>query len=243
MGEAKRIRLCFSDLFLLVCAVNTSSPIAASQLTSENSLEKKEHVCILAFDRWHNDEMQDATSGDVTRLLHEWQQGDSNSFDQVSRLIYSELHRIADRYLQRSPNGTLQPTALINEAYMRMAGVRAPLEGRKHFFALASKMMRQILVDRSRRRSASKRGGGIALEPLNDDCHGMEAGIEDFLILDQALTRLAEAQPRLAQVVELHYFGGLNGPEISELLAVPLWSVTRDHRLAEAWLRRELSES
>src|SRR5438128_819427 len=113
--------------------------------------------------------MQEATSGDVTRLLHEWQQGDTGSFDELSRLIYGELHRIAERYLYSSPNGTLQPTALINEAYLRMAGVSAPLEGRKHFFALASKMMRQILVDRSRRRSASKRGGGVAVEPLNED--------------------------------------------------------------------------
>jgi RNA polymerase sigma factor (TIGR02999 family) len=187
--------------------------------------------------------MGDPSSGEVTRLLHEWQQGDTGSFDELSRLIYGELHRIAERYLQSSPNGTLQPTALINEAYLRMVGVQAPLQGRKHFFALAAKMMRQILVDRARRHSASKRGGGLALEPLNEESHGMEAGIEDFLILDQALTRLAEAEPRLAQVVELHYFGGLNGPEISEMLGVPVWSVQRDHRLAEAWLRRALSES
>jgi RNA polymerase sigma factor (TIGR02999 family) len=186
--------------------------------------------------------MDDVATGAVTRLLHQWQQGDSSCFDELSGLIYSELHRIAERYLRSSPNSTLQPTALINEAYLRLVGVQAPLQGRKHFFALAAKMMRQILVDRARRHSASKRGGGFQLEPLNEESHGISAGIEEFLILDQALTRLAEAEPRLAQVVELHYFGGLNGPEISELLNIPLWSVTRDHRLAEAWLRRALAE-
>jgi RNA polymerase sigma factor (TIGR02999 family) len=187
--------------------------------------------------------MGDTGTGAVTRLLHQWQQGDNSSFDELSHLIYGELHRIAEKYLRNSPNSTLQPTALINEAYLRLAGVQAPVTGRKHFFALAAKLMRQILVDHARRHSASKRGGDFVLEPLNEDGHGVNAGIEEFLILDQALNRLAEAEPRLAQVVELHYFGGLTGNEISEVLGVPAWSVTRDHRLAEAWLRRALSES
>jgi len=186
--------------------------------------------------------MNEDTSGEVTRLLHQWQQGDSASFDQLSGLIFSELHRIAEGYLRKSPNATLQPTALINEAYLRLAGVEAPLRGRKHFFALAAKLMRQILVDRARRHSASKRGGGWQVQQLDEAGHGVNAGIEEFLILEQALSRLAEAEPRLAQVVELHYFGGLNGPEISELLDVPVWSVNRDQRLAEAWLRRALSQ-
>ncbi len=186
--------------------------------------------------------MDETAAGAVTRLLHQWQQGDRSCFNELSSLIYGELHRIAESYLRNSPNGTLQPTALINEAYLRLVGVQAPLKGRKHFFALAAKVMRQILVDRARRHSASKRGGGFQIEPLDEEGHGVNAGIEEFLMLDQALTRLAEAEPRLAQVVELHYFGGLNGPEISEVLGVPVWSVTRDHRLAEAWLRRALSQ-
>ncbi len=186
--------------------------------------------------------MDDASPGAVTRLLHQWQQGDASCFDELSGLVYGELHRIAEGYLRGSPNATLQPTALINEAYLRLVGVQDPLKGRKHFFALAAKLMRQILVDRARRHAATKRGGGIEVLPLDDSSHGVSAGIEEFLILDQALNRLAEAEPRLAQVVELHYFGGLNGTEISEYLDVPVWSVTRDHRLAEAWLRRALSE-
>jgi RNA polymerase sigma factor (TIGR02999 family) len=181
--------------------------------------------------------------GDVTQLLHRWQEGDASCFDELSGVIYHELHRIAEGYLRNSPNATLQPTALINEAYLRLAGVQAPLKGRKHFFALSAKLMRQILVDRARRHSATKRGGDVHIEPLTDEVHGVSARIEEFLILDQALTRLADAEPRLARVVELHYFGGLNGPEISELLEVPVWAVQRDHRMAEAWLRRALSES
>ena len=186
--------------------------------------------------------MDDAEPGVVTRLLHQWQQGDSSCFDELSRLVYGELHRIAAGYLRGSPNATLQPTALINEAYIRLVGVQDPVKSRKHFFALAAKLMRQILVDGARRQAASKRGAAFEIQPLTDDTHGVTTGIEEFLVLDQALNRLAEAEPRLAQVVELHYFGGLNGPEISEMLGVPVWSVTRDHRLAEAWLRRELSE-
>ena len=163
----------------------------------------------------------------------------------LRRAIGSHLRRTPSHrrpILACTPNATLQPTALINEAYLRLVGVQAPLQGRKHFFALAAKLMRQILVDRARRHAASKRGGGFQVEPLNEGAHGVSTGIEEFLILEQALNRLAEAEPRLAQVVELHYFGGLNGPEISEFMGVPLWSVTRDHRLAEAWLRRALSE-
>ena len=187
--------------------------------------------------------MDEAVTGEVTRLLHQWQQGDAASFDQLSSLIYSELHRIAEGYLRNSPNATLQPTALINEAYLRLVGVSAPVSGRKHFFALAAKLMRQILVDRARRHSASKRGGGWQVQQLDEQGHGVDAGIEEFLSLEQALDRLAEDEPRLAQVVELHYFGGLNGPEISELLDLPVWSVQRDQRLAEAWLRRAHSKT
>ena len=186
-----------------------------------------------------------ATRGDVTRLLHDWQGGDRECFDELSRLIYSELHRIAERYLSDSPSATLQPTALINEAYLRLANVRAPIQGRKHFFALSAKMMRQILVDRARRHSASKRGGEYRIEPLPEEFKhpGVNTGIDEFLILDQALSRLAESEPKLARMVELHYFAGLTGAEIAEVLELPIWSVTRGQRLAEAWLRRELSKS
>jgi RNA polymerase sigma factor (TIGR02999 family) len=186
--------------------------------------------------------MVEISTGDVTRLLHQWQEGDRSSFDEASELIYDELHRIADRYLRSSSAPTLQPTALINEAYLRLAGVRAPIQGRKHFFALSARVMRQVLVDRARRHSAVRRGGGIAPEVLNEEIAGKRSGVEEFLVLDQALERLAQSEPRLARVVELHYYGGLTAAEISEVLDIPLWSVTRDHRLAEAWLRRALAQ-
>jgi RNA polymerase sigma factor (TIGR02999 family) len=187
--------------------------------------------------------MDDTAPRDVTRLLNQWQQGDRCSFDELSGVIYSELHRIAQRYLRDSPSATLQPTALINEAYIRLIGVQDPFQGRKHFFALAAKVMRQILVDHARRNDSAKRGGGFQLETLNEDGHGRTVGMDQFLMLDQALTRLAKEEPRLAELVELYYFGGLKGPEISDLLGVPLWTVNRDHRFAAAWLRRELSQA
>jgi RNA polymerase sigma factor (TIGR02999 family) len=186
--------------------------------------------------------VQDPGAGAVTELLHRWQGGEAECFDQLSGMIYHELHRIAEGYLRGSPNATLQPTALINEAYIRLIGVSASLQGRKHFFALAAKLMRQILVDRARRHSAARRGGAFQFEPLNEQVHGVEAELDQFLILDQALTRLSEQEPHLARIVELHYFGGLTASEVAELLDVAPWTVTRDHRLAEAWLRRALSE-
>src|SRR5215467_2640681 len=123
--------------------------------------------------------MGDGATGSVMRLLCQWQQGDTFCFDELSRLIYNDLHRIAERYLRSSPDSTLQPTALINEAYLRLVEVQAPLQGRKHFFALAAKLMRQILVDRARRHSAAKRGGGFQVEVLDDEGYGVDAGIEE----------------------------------------------------------------
>ena len=186
--------------------------------------------------------MTDLATGEVTRLLHQWQEGDGASFDQLSGLIYKELHRIAQGYLRSSRNSTLQPTALINEAYLRLAGVHEPLKSRKHFFALSAKLMRQVLVDRARRHAASKRGGGWQAQSLDDVNLGVNVRLEELLILDQALTRLADEEPRLAQVIELYYFAGLTSPEISEVLDLPVWTVNRDHRLAAAWLRRALAQ-
>ena len=117
-------------------------------------------------------------------MLHQWQQGDASCFDELSGHIYKKLHRIAQGYLLSSPNATLQPTALINEAYLRLVGVQASVQDRRHFFALAAKLMRQILVDRARLHSASKRGAGFQLQPLNDEVHGVSTAIEEFLILE-----------------------------------------------------------
>jgi RNA polymerase sigma-70 factor, ECF subfamily len=181
--------------------------------------------------------------GVVTKLLNEWQQGDSGSFDQLSKLLYAELRRIAEKYLRQSPNGTLQPTALVHEAYIRLTNQNDTYNGRKHFYALAAQVMRQVLVDRSRAQCSAKRGGGLQPVELDANHDGVPNQIEDFLILDQALTSLAKESPRLAQIIELHYFGGLTGLEIAEMLNVSASTVSREQRLAEAMLKRALSLS
>jgi RNA polymerase sigma factor (TIGR02999 family) len=179
--------------------------------------------------------------GAVTRLLNEWQHGDAESYAKISTIIHAELHRIAESYLRRFPNATLQPTELMNEAYIRLTGQNATYNGRQHFYALAAKVMRQLLVDRARARKAAKRGGGAAPESFEAVIAGEESRTEEFLMLDEVLTRLATEEPRLAQIVELRYFGGLTGVEIAGILDIPAWQVSREQRLAEAWLKRALS--
>lgn len=183
----------------------------------------------------------DGDTGSVTQLLNRWQQGDAASFDELSKVIYGELHRIAESYLHGSRNQTLQPTALVNEAYIRLTGQNASYNGRKHFYALAAKAMRQVLVDRARARNAAKRGGGVEARSLDQVQAGEQSHIQEFLILDDALHRLASEEPRLAQILELRYFAGLTGIEIGELLGIPGWQVSREQRLGEAWLKRDLS--
>jgi len=187
-----------------------------------------------------NSDPDTEANGQVTRLLNEWQQGNQECFSELSTLIYAELHRIAASYLRRSPHSTLQPTALINEAYLRLAGQNDTYSGRKHFFALAARVMRQILADAARARKAAKRGSGY--EPLPFDAtHPSEFNDPDrFLILDQALTNLHRTSSRLAEIIELHYFGGLTGVEIAGLLGVSAATVSREQRLAEAVLRQAL---
>src|SRR5436190_22492306 len=144
-------------------------------------------------------------AADVTQLLELWRQGDAASFDAASSLLYNELHRIAQSYLrQAAPNATLQPTALIHEAYIRLAERSlGAFQDRKHFFALAARIMRQILVDRARERSASKRGGGdIQHVPLDEARHGVASDPDEFLLLHQALGRRNEYNPSLAALIE-----------------------------------------
>ncbi|MBI4908999.1 MAG: sigma-70 family RNA polymerase sigma factor [Acidobacteria bacterium] len=179
--------------------------------------------------------------GEVTQLLNQWQQGNQAAFDKVSSLIYGELHRIADTYLRQAPNGTMQPTALIHEAYLKLVQREEGLDSRKHFYALAAQAMRHILVDRARARNAAKRGAGAKPVSLEDWQARQEVRIEELLILDEALSSLAAEHPRLAQIIELHYFGGLTGVEISEFLGISQSTVSREQRLAEAWLKQALS--
>jgi RNA polymerase sigma factor (TIGR02999 family) len=183
------------------------------------------------------------SSGQVTRLLNEWQQGNQESFGELSALIYAELHRIAASYLRKSPHDTLQPTALINEAYLRLADRNDTYNGRKHFFALAARVMRQILADAARTRQAAKRGGGNEAVPFDEAYPSQFSDPDRFLILDQTLTNLHRSSPRLAEIVDMHYFGGLSGVEIAELLGISAATVSREQRLAEAVLRQALSST
>jgi len=181
---------------------------------------------------------------DVTQLLELWRQGDAASFDAASSLLYNELHRIAQAYLRgAAAHGTLQPTALINEAYIRLAERSlGAFHDRKHFFALAARIMRQILVDRARERSASKRGGGeVQHVPLDEARDGVTPHPDEFLLLHQALERLNEYDSALAAVIEFRYFAGLTLEETAELFGISTATANRRQRIGEAWLNRALS--
>lgn len=181
-------------------------------------------------------------SSDVTGLLKAWQGGDAAALARLTEQVYAELHRIAHRYMRDERRAdTLQTTALVNEAYLRLADATAIEWGeRAQFFALAAQMMRRILVDAARARGAQKRGGGA--QPVELDETALVSGTPDqaLLALDDALTTFAQAAPRQARVVELRYFGGLTEDEIAAALAISARTVRRDWELAKAWLLREL---
>ena len=184
------------------------------------------------------------SGGNVTQLLELWRQGDAASFDAASALLYNELHRIAQSYLRgAAPNATLQPTALIHEAYIRLAERSlGAFHDRKHFFALAARIMRQILVDRARERCAAKRGcGDIQHVPLDEARDGFASDPDEFLHLHLALERLNEYDPSLAAVIELRYFAGLTLEETAELFGISVPTANRRQRIAEAWLNRAIS--
>ena len=174
-------------------------------------------------------------------LLRAWRQGDQSAFDEVAPLIYDELRRIAASHLRAErPGHTFSPTDLISEAYLKLAG-RAPVEfnDRAHFFAIASRNMRQILVDHARKRCRSKRGAGVRAVDLDETIAATERPW-DLIALDDALEALAKRDPRKARIVELHYFGGLTHDEIAAVCDVHVNTVARDLRFSEAWLGREL---
>jgi RNA polymerase sigma factor (TIGR02999 family) len=180
---------------------------------------------------------------DVTQLLSEWQRGDQAAFDRLVPLVYDELRRIARARLRTERDGhTLQTTALVHEAYVRLVDLdRMTLRNRTHFFAMASRLMRQILVDHARRKLANKRGGSAELVSLsNVEPHASTATI-DVLALDEALTRLVSFDSRLSQVVELRFFGGLSIAETAMALDVSPATVERDWVVAKAWLHQRMS--
>ena len=181
---------------------------------------------------------------EVTTLLHAWSRGDQAAFDKLAPIIYTELRRLARHYmaLERRDH-TLQPTALVHEAYMRLADFqRLQWKNRVHFYAISAQVMRRVLVDFARSRERWKRGGNYERLSL-DDCVDLGERHDAALIaLDDALSSLALSDPRKCQVVEMKFFGGLSAEEIAESLHVSEETVLRDWKLAKLWLLRELSE-
>lgn len=183
------------------------------------------------------DERREPT--DVTLLLNAWGDGKQEALDELMPLVYQELRKLARSYLRAErPDHTLQPTALVNEAYLRLVdqnGVH--WRNRRHFFGIAAQLMRRILVDHARKRHADKRGGGGALLPF-EDAKGVPAKARELVALDDALSDFADIDPRSAKIVELRQFGGLSIDETAEILDVSPATVKRDWTAAKAWLRR-----
>jgi RNA polymerase sigma factor (TIGR02999 family) len=190
-------------------------------------------------------------SAEITRLLKAWARGDSAALDRLTPLVYERLRRMARSYMRNErPGHTLQATALVNEAFLRLVDARGlDWTDRAHFFAVCARVMRRILVDAARSRAATKRGGqadrvehstAINFDQLPDPASQTSAQV---CALDEALTRLAQIDPRRAQVIELRFFGGLTVEETAQVLQTSPQTVMREWKLARAWLARELSQS
>ena len=181
---------------------------------------------------------------DVTKLLLAWSDGDEAALAQLVPLVHAELRRQARRYLRGERAGhTLQTTALVNEAYLRLIDARqVRWQNRAHFFAVSARLLRRVLVDHARARRYQKRGGGARQVALDEAMALGKQRDEDMVALDEALSALAKVDARKAQVVELRFFGGLSVEETAEALKVSTETVKRDWRLAKSWLKRRLSE-
>ena len=178
----------------------------------------------------------------VTALLRDWRAGDSDALHQLTPLIYDDLRQIAAGYLRSErPGHTLQATALVNEAFVRMADSDIPFNDRAHFFALAARMMRRILTDYGRGRMSQKRGSGVPAVTLQEE-RVSESTSVDIVELDDALEKLAALDARKSDILVLHYFGGMTYDETAEALNISAATVDRDLRLAKAWLSNELRD-
>jgi RNA polymerase sigma factor (TIGR02999 family) len=187
-------------------------------------------------------------SAEITTLLKAWSKGDSSALDRLTPLLYDELRRLARGYMRHErPGQTLQTTALINEAYLRLVDVKGvDWQDRAHFLAVAARIMRRILIDAARARASAKRGGELERVDHStavdfDQLPASPSGhAEELVALDDALSRLAQLDPRRAQVIELRFFGGLTIEETAGVLNISPQSVMRDWKLARAWLARDL---
>lgn len=186
--------------------------------------------------------MLDQSREAVTALLLRWRQGDKAALDRMVPLVYDELRRVARARLKAERGHSLQTTALVHEAYMRLVDLdRMTIHSRTHFFAVAARLMREILVDHARRRLAGKRGGDVTIVRLEDVSPAAKTSTVDVLALDEALDQLTTVDARLCRVVELRFFAGLNINETAEVLEVSTATVERDWVVAKAWLHQRLS--
>jgi RNA polymerase sigma factor (TIGR02999 family) len=184
----------------------------------------------------------DSHLGEVTQLLKAMHAGDSSAADRLLPLVYRELHKLAMAYMRRErPDHTLQPTALINEAYLRLAGEDVDWTGRDHFIGLAAHVMRQVLVDHARAHNAERRAGGMRRVEMEEGLAVSPEKAGEIEWIDEALGRLAIQNKRQARVVELRYFGGLSVEQVASVLGIAPRSVKRDWSLARVWLSRQMN--
>jgi RNA polymerase sigma factor (TIGR02999 family) len=189
--------------------------------------------------------MQNGSPRQVTDLLAQWRAGDREALDSLMPLVYEELRHLARHYLrQERPDHTLQSTALVHEAFMRLVGQNpSEWKSRAHFYGIAARLMRQILVDHARNRRAAKRGGNSLKLTLNEALAGSKGKDLDILALDDALNNLAQLNPQQSHIVELRFFSGLSIEDTSEVLGVSPATVKRNWTTARAWLFREMNQS
>jgi RNA polymerase sigma factor (TIGR02999 family) len=197
------------------------------------------------FENSLNKAMGASSPLDVTQLLQNWRSGDKAALEKLTPLVYDELRRLANHYLRAErKDHTLQGTALVHEAYMKMVGyTELDWQSRAHFFGVAARIMRQILIDHARKRAAGRRGGGKPDLPLEEAVVFSEERAESLVALDDALEQLAAFDQLKGRIIELRYFGGLSIEEISEVEALSISTVRRHMRMAEAWLHRELGKA
>jgi RNA polymerase sigma factor (TIGR02999 family) len=216
------------------CALNAIIPALSCQIYHADG----RRIALLKID------MTSPSPQEITQLLVDWSNGDEQALERLMPLVYQELHRLAHRHFGRERAGhTLQTTALVHEAYMRMIDQReVHWQNRLHFFAVAAQMMRRILVDYARTRRFAKRGGGAQHVSIDEAMVVSDERAADVVALDEALTSLAEFDQRKSKMVELRFFGGLSIEETAEALDVSPGTVMRDWTLAKAWLQREINK-
>lgn len=182
------------------------------------------------------------TSNEVTQLIHRWQQGDEAALARLTPFVYNELKRLARSYMRReSPSHTLQATALVNEAFLKLAGAEVDFSGRSHFLTTAARMMRRTLVDHARSKYSQKRGGGVANATLDEERIADISNTPAILELDIAMEKLAAFDARLASAVELVFFGGLNYKDAADHLNIARTTFYEDLQFAKAWLQKEMA--